>query len=232
MKNWAAIVLTILPQILFGQISSYKYYREDSTVRCEIIQLDSIIDAHRRIVYYHENGKKAHEFFDKNRVPYDTLFRWNELGIVTYMEIYSDSGYIQLDYFKNGALRETGKWILTKPQLYDLVIYDSTNWDKYEAADCPHPCFHRSGIWKTYYENGELRSEGKYLPMEFNIGYPSEKDSTGVYQLIPKTSFDMIPGLIYIGCVTYLRDGNWVFYTQDGKIEEEIHFVNGLPVKK
>lgn len=232
MKYIQAIVLMFFPQIIFGQISSYKYYNEDSTVNCEIIQLDSIMDAHRHILYFHRNGKKASEYFDKNRVPYDTLFKWDNQGNLTRLEIYSDSGYIEIDYYDNGNLSQIGQWKRMTEQKYDIVIYDSTNWDIYEATECKYPCFQRSGIWKTFYKNGVLRSEGKYLPIKFSISYPTLKDSNGVSQIIPKTSFSVIPELIYIGCYTYLFDGNWIYYTEEGKIEKIMEYQNGLPKKQ
>ncbi len=226
MKSYIIILLFLLPISIKGQISSYKYYREDSTVQCELIQLDSINDSHRQIIYYHKNGKKASEFFDRHRVKYDTLYRWNDQGEIIYKEIYSDTGFVQMDY-KQGIINQIGYWHLVFERSKKITIYDSTNFDKYETEECKAPCYERVGKWKWFYPSGSVMTEGTYLPMEFHILYPTMQDSSGVGQFIPKTSFEMISGIIYAGCTTFLPDGKWINYYENGEIERIDYYENG-----
>lgn len=233
MKNLIIIILQLFPLILFGQISSNKYYREDSTVQCEIIQLDEKQDAHRQIIYFNENGQKREEFFDRNRVIYDTLKKWDELGALFYIEIYSDTGYTQIEYY-NGTnnIRGIGYWKYVKSRSLNLTIYDSINFNKYETAECEFPCYERIGIWKTFYPNGIIKSEGKYLPMEFHVNIDQRTDSLGNVYYPKKNSFEMEEGIIYMGCSTFLPDGKWTLYTELGEIKEEVIYINGFPINK
>ncbi len=232
MKNWIIILTQLFPLFLFGQINTEKYYRNDSTVYYEIIQLDSTMDAHRHLSGYHLNGSKASEFFDKNRIPYDTLKKWDEQGELYYLEIYSDTGYTQIEYFKNSKnINEIGFWRFVHERSKFITIYDSLNFDKYETRDCGNPCYERTGTWKTYFPNGQLKSEGKYLPMEFVTYIDQRIDSLGNVYYPKKKSFEMEPGIIYAGSATYLRDGKWIFYNENGIIEEEVVYENGL-IKK
>ncbi|MEN9441926.1 MAG: hypothetical protein RLZ33_2003 [Bacteroidota bacterium] len=233
MKTLIIILIQLFPLLLIGQISSHKYYREDSTVQCEIIQLDKKYDLHRQIIYYYENGQKREEFFDRNRVIYDTLKQWDTLGQLVYFEIYSDTGYIQIQYHNNTTnIREIGYWRYVNSRSQNLTIYDSINFLKYETAECKKPCYERVGNWKTFYPNGIVKSEGKYLPMEFHVNIDQRTDSLGNVYNPKKESFEMEEGIIYMVCSTFLPDGKWTLYTELGEIKEEEIYINGFPINK
>lgn len=228
--KYCIFILMLIPMIGKAQVSSDKYYRSDSTVYCEIIQLDSLMDAHRQIVHYHKNGSKAREYFDNNRVIYDTLNEWNEEGVITYREIYSDTGYTQISYHSNGQISEIGAWVRVYQRSKEMTVRDSSTFEIYETAKCKDVCYERIGKWKSYYPNGHLKSQGSYLPMEFSVAIPTATDSSGVnHYPVSKTSFDFIsPSGIYMGCSTFLPNGKWIFYLETGEIKEEVTYKDGL----
>lgn len=133
--NKLIFTFLLFPYLLSAQISSHIYYQSDSTISCEIIQLDSVKDTHLKIVYYHENGSKSSEFFDRYGVVYDTLNSWDELGNLSYQEFHSDTGYTEVNYFDNGNVSSIGYWKRVENTSYDITVIDSSTFDVYESVN-------------------------------------------------------------------------------------------------
>ena len=210
-----------------GQISSYYY--PNGKKSCEIIQLDTIPDAHRHIIYSYENGQKKQEFYDRNRIAYDTLKEWNQNGHITSLKIFTDTGYISTEYYEDGKILEKGEYKVSKQEPEMIVVYDSTTFDKYITSKCGTPCYIRTGIWRTYHPNGALESEGEYLPMRFDVAYPT-KDSSGIMVLVKKTSFEFMGS--GVGCSTYLKDGAWEYFDDKGQRIKRESYKSGKLVKQ
>jgi len=210
-----------------------KYAYVNGSLNFEIIQLDKIRDKHRHLIFYSINGKKTQEFYDKDRVIYDTLRKWTEEGKLYHLEAYNASGYTTIDYWvETGKISDIGTYGIAKTAP-ELVIYDSTSFDKYTAIKCKtdEPCYVRAGVWKQYHKNGMLASEGKYLPWPFRVSTPT-KDSSGIAVPIENTSFEVMPGTSYVVGESFLKDGNWNYYDDKGKKIKTESYKNGLPVKK
>jgi antitoxin component YwqK of YwqJK toxin-antitoxin module len=229
MKN-CVFILLLIPFVVNGQVSSHKYYRADSTVYTELIQLDSIDGVHQQIVDYHENGQKAREFFAKHRIIYGTLNQWSKDGVITHQEFYTDTGYREVSYHNNGQISSIGYWVRVSQRSKEMTIRDSSTFDEYNTAKCKFTCYERADIWKTYYTNGTLKSEGRYLPMQFIVFHQSAIDSNGISYTIPKSSFDL-PAGISNGWGKFFPEGKWTYYLESGEIKEEITYTNGFPNK-
>jgi antitoxin component YwqK of YwqJK toxin-antitoxin module len=217
-------------QPVFDSITrTEKYFHENGQVKYEIIHLDKILDKHRHIIGYYKNGQKSEEFFDKNHVVYDTLRKWNESGKLNYLEAHSDTGYTTIEYWsESGRIATIGQYKISNQPIDKLTIYDSTTYDIYVTEKYDNPCYVRTGTWKTYYENGNLESEGQYYPMKFTFTTPT-RDSSNVAILTKKTSFETIPDITYIVCSTYLENGLWIYYNDKGQKPKEVFYKNGQP---
>lgn len=224
------LVLISITILAFGQ-EQIEYY-ENGQVSYKITQLSDTVNAYRHIVYYHNNGKKAEEFQDRYYQKCDTFSQWTKEGFLHHREIYTDSGYMEIDYYEKGSIISIGNYKLVHGERDQTIIYDSTNFDKFSSSACSlnDKCYKRTGIWKTYHENGEIESEGKYLPSQYFISYPMKYDSINDVMVdIPKTSFEFTASF-GIKCSTYLPDSTWSIYNKQGKKIQEKIYKGGLLV--
>ena len=234
MKNTIGALCLVLLSIgisAFGQ-NRVSYY-ENGQISYSITELSDLDNAYRHIVYYYENGKKSEEFHDRFFQKCDTSSKWTEEGLLHHREIYTDSGYVEMDYYyEEGTILSIGNYKLVHGERDQTIIYDSTNFDKYSPDDeCTSNsnCYERTGIWKTYHKNGKIESEGKYLPSQYFVAYPMESDSTNDVMVdIPKTSFEF-KGFGVV-CSTYLKDSTWSIYNKQGKKFQEKIYRGGLLV--
>lgn len=208
-------------------------YHENGQVGFKITQLSDTVNAYRHIISYYANGKKAEEFHDRYYQKCDTFSQWTKEGFLHHREVYTDSGYVEIDYYyEKGIILSIGNYKLVYGERDQTIIYDSTNFDKFSPAECSldENCYERTGIWKTYHENGEIESEGKYLSSQYLISYPMKYDSINDVMVdIPKTSFEFT-ALFGITCSTYLKDSTWSIYNKQGKKFQEKIYRGGLLV--
>jgi antitoxin component YwqK of YwqJK toxin-antitoxin module len=236
MKRLLFFLSIIISTALFAQTDKYvfdtitrteQFFNDNGHVSCEIIQLDKIMDKHRHIIHYSKSGQKTKEFFDKNRVVYDTLREWTDKGKLHHMEVYSDSGFTAIDYWsETRRILAIGQYKIANPPPDKITIYDSTTYNIYETEKCDNPCYIRIGSWKYFYENGNLETVGQYLPMHFVYIIPT-RDSSNVAIPIKKTSFETIPNISYMLVKTYLQDGLWIYYDDKGEKTKEEFYKNG-----
>jgi antitoxin component YwqK of YwqJK toxin-antitoxin module len=224
MKILKYILIFLVPLTSFGQTETYKF--DNGQISCEITQLNKTPDERRHIIYYHENGQKKEEFFDNNHFVYDTLNKWTNEGMLHSREVYTDSGYTEIHYYyKTGQILEIGNYKLVDNTNDEIIIYDSTRFDKFTSVRCISQCYERTGIWKSYHSNGAIEEEGYYLPYEFEVAYPTKLDSNNVGIPIANTSFDWpSQGIV---CSTYLKDGIWNYYDENGRKLKTEQFVQG-----
>ena len=176
-------------------------------------------------ISYHENGIKSREYIQNYGSKYDTSNIWDELGVLSEREIYTDIGYTYIYYYSSGQIFGTGQYNLSFNPVEEITIYDSLNFNKYTSSPCKNYCYFRSGVWKTYHENGRLESSGEYLPMEFEF-IAATKDSSGIEIVVKNTSFDFPEsGLILI---TYLKNGRWNYFDSKGILTKREYYSNGL----
>lgn len=231
------ISVTLLAQsskYIYDSINhSEKYFYANGQLNYEIIQLDKVSDKHRHLIFYNINGQKIEEFYEKDHVIYDTLRRWTDEGKMYHLEAYTPGGYTSIDYWvETGKISTIGAYEITK-KIPDLVIYDSTTFNKYTTSKwrVNEPLYIRKGNWREYNKDGILACEGKYLPWPFSVSIPT-KDSSGVAVPIENTSFEVMPGTSYIVGESYLKDGNWNYYDEKGKKVKSELYKNGLLIKK
>jgi len=242
MKRLLYLLFLLISTTTFGQTEKFiydslsrtaKFYDDSGHVTCKIVHLDKEADKHQHFITYNKNGQKTEEFFSKNGVVYDTLKRWTDKGELHHIEIYTDSGYTAIDYwYETGHILEIGKYKVAKVPPDNFTIYDSTTFDIFTTIKCNNdkPCYVRTGIWKEYYKNGTLESEGQYLPTAFE-GIIQTKDSSGIGVPVKKTSFEMVSDVTYLTVLTYLKNGTWKYYDEKGlKTKEE--FYKGGHLKK
>lgn len=210
-----------------------KYLYKNGNVQCEIKQLDKVPDKHRHIIYYSITGQKTREFYDRNRMVYDTLKMWTDEGKLYHIEAYTSAGYTSIDYWiETGKISEYGKYEISKTTS-NMVVYDSATFDKYTVKNCglDETCYTRTGVWKKYHKNGALASEGKYLPWAFSVSIPA-RDSMGVSVPFENMSFDILPETNYMMFKSFLKDGTWNYYDEKGTLIRKEAYKNGLLVKK
>lgn len=212
---------------LFAQSKNYqydsinrteKYLYANGSLYYEIVQLDKIPDKHRHFIFYSINGQKTQEFYDRDKVIYDTLRKWTDEGKLYHQEAYTTKGYLSIDYWvETGKISDLGTYEITK-KVPKLEIYDSIKGITYTSKFCrsDQPCYIRAGIWKQYHKNGVLASEGKYLPWSFIILIRGAKED------------ENNPGVLSAYGENYLKDGTWNYYDDKGKLTKTEVYKSGL----
>ena len=117
-------------------------------------------------------------------------------------------------YYDNGVLKESGAYSVLKP----VAIYPystrklSSNFDTIHADTIAGNSIWqiKTGIWTTYYSNGQIESVGTYFPAQLNI----EKvfvvsDTMGNSSM--QESLDPF----------YFKDGHWKYFSEKGKLLSE-----------
>src|SRR5688500_15791566 len=52
----------------------------------------------RHVIKYNWAGYKVEEYSERDGLKYDSLFQWTEEGKLIHVAIYSDTGYLSMDY--------------------------------------------------------------------------------------------------------------------------------------
>ena len=117
------------------------------------------------------------------------------------------------EYYENGQLKVEGTYsIYTGDSIecvrcfeYDTIAHAEKKvlWVKYIGGSI------RTGIWKEYYENGKLKSEGVYYPcVSFD------------HRSFSKKRHKIINGLWTVDYTqAFVQDKEWKFYDETGKLE-------------
>ncbi len=214
------------PHIL-DSVSNTEYVYDDSAILVCTIEWIDTSQFHRRVTHYFGNGNKSDEYVEKNHEYCDTLRRWTRSGLLAYMEINSDTGFLSIDFWnETGTIFQWGTYSHYSDISGSYIIRDSTTFDIYESERCNTRCFVPTGTWFMFHENGVLESEGKYLPQAFTVKYPIV-DSAGIAVVVKKTGFDEII-LSGILCITFLKDGAWNYYSENGEKIREEYYKGGL----
>jgi len=220
-------VYAIYPHLLDTATNTEYVYDENGILVCALAVIDTT-QLYRRVTYYFANKNKSWEYSEKYNRRCDTTRSWTENGILQYMEIYSDTGYTVLDFsYESGRILQVGNYMYSKDSGASVTIRDSATFETYESAPCSSDCLQRCGPWFTFYENGQLESEGKYLPNVFMIDYPT-KDSAGIAVIVRRSGFEDNQYTMGIRCSTYLKDGTWKYYNENGKEIGEEYYDGGF----
>jgi antitoxin component YwqK of YwqJK toxin-antitoxin module len=192
------------------------------------VQYQNFISLNEQWTFYYDNGKKEQQFTKCDSIQCDTLKIWAETGMLSEVKIYNDSGYTRIDYWSgSNQMYEKGSYVRSHDSSKSRIIRDSTNFLIYESVRCNGDCFKRVGTWFTFHPNGQLESEGKYLPDEYTVTYPT-RDSAGIAVIIQKTNFDSYPYQMGIVTIGYAKDGIWTYYNDQGKLIREEYYEGGL----
>lgn len=219
-------IYAIYPHILDSATNTVYIYDDSASLVCTIALIDTT-QLYRRVTFYYANKNKSWQFSEKNQLRCDTMRQWTENGKLHGIEIYSDTDYVSIDFSENGNILQMGTYSVCRDTFGPYIIRDSTTFDIYEAGRCDSDYFVPSGVWYTFHENGTLESEGRYLPREFGVMYPTV-DSAGIAVVVKKTSFDMSNYSMGITCSTQLKDGTWLYYNDQGNLTWEEYYEGGL----
>jgi len=242
MRIFIFIFTFLISITLFGQKDyevwdslsrTLKWLDDSGRVFCKFIQLDRELGKNVHYIEYYENGQKMEEGFKKNKINYDTIRKWTEKGELHNMEIYSDTGYTEIEYWQ-GLISLIGKYQISYTKPDDITIYDSVQLYEYktEPWSCDTPYYVPIGVWKYFHENEVIESEGEYLPFNF-YDLLEWNESKQVYVGIREKDFENNndPDKLYIVGKTYLKNGWWFYYNDKGIKTKEEFYKNGLLVK-
>jgi antitoxin component YwqK of YwqJK toxin-antitoxin module len=127
------------------------------------------------------------------------------------------------EYYQNGELKTDGTYSFfdgdslkcTVCFEYDTIqhFYKAVPWIKYSGEI-------RTGIWREYYENGQLKSIGEYSPsVVFDTKRFSERDKKKNHLWVVDYTKGFNP------------DKEWKFYSEAGKLEKTVTYDNGIVIK-
>jgi len=223
------LFLLIFPaSCLFSQASPLKLKHT-----IEKVKRPGTGDSVTHYTLFYENGEKKEEYFFRKGNYCDTLKRWDVLGEVWNLRVYTDTGYAETERLWDGTI-EKGAYKKVNNMPAFRIINDSATWHRYTRSDLRYPYYVRTGTWKTIYANGQLASEGRYLPEQFDVDCPDESK-------IIRKGFDPKDWLntdgtpfsgLYAGCTTYLKEGVWIYYNTKGEKEKTEFYKNGLLISK
>lgn len=179
---------------------------------------------YRHVIHYHYHGMKKEEYSERYGMKCDTFRWWNMRGTLSRMEIYSDSGYIAIDYDDSSTqILQRGEYRLLGMTPPGTIIEDSANHITYHSNDCEYACYVPTGTWSTFHPNGQLESTGKYLPYRFT-GEQKFIDTSNGEGCYPQGTIL----LFYTYTDTLLREGTWMFFDTAGKNIREEYYEGGL----
>lgn len=144
----------------------------------------------------------------------DTLYERNDLGQIKRMELYSDSGYIRIDFWQEtGMIKARGEFSFADSTRL-ITVRDSTGWIRYQNRWFDSVYTIPTGTWFAFFENGQVQSEGQYFPADITTEeHYEDTNSPGTFVLI-----------VIVTRGTLLRDGTWLYYDESGrKIREEFY---------
>lgn len=177
-----------------------------------------------RWAYYHGNGQLAQEGFYVNGDKNGIWREWNEEGMLTE----------EVNYHSSGGIRWINFWGAdSKQQIRDgaghLITYHENG--KISARGAIKDSIFE-GMWKFYYENGQLASEHLYIKGEKKVintfdpkGTPLVKKGNGIHQSYYSSGALMEEGSYKDG----LQEGSWkIFYDNDNyTLMDQTDYVNG-----
>jgi antitoxin component YwqK of YwqJK toxin-antitoxin module len=185
----------------------------------------------------YDNGNPKYKGFFKNGSPVGEFLRFYEDGTCKARMLYhenSDSVNVSL-YYQNSKIAAEGQYVgMKKEGIWSYYSYYSgklvckENYvhglksgfsDKfYESGVISEELEYnddmKNGKWNQFFENGAARLKGNY---QLNL-------RTGLYSVLYSNGQVQVSG-------QFKRDkmeGKWVYYADDGKIELEINYLNGI----
>ncbi len=180
----------------------------------------------RHVIDFAWPGIKTEEYSVRYGMYYDTLRMWDEEGHLSHIEIFSDSGYVSIDYMDNSQLiMQRGEYKLLGKIQNPLSLQDTAKGISYFSKSCEYACYAPTGKWNKFHPNGALESTGKYLPYCFEA-HEVHRDTLDTDHLCYEA------GTIVVGIVAtsnvLLRDGTWYYFDQTGRIVREEFYSCGL----
>lgn len=197
------------------------FFTYDSTGLVKREQIENFITFKSTFTFYFPNGVRQMQYtvVYTDRFEYvDTLSEWSTSGNLKYMEIYSDSGHVEMRF-------DTNTYVIVSRGEFVKGNYDTTIFIHYDAnhginsAWCLTGCTYPIGNWVTFHDNGKIESEGAYMPYAMQS-----------WEVLPEEDPNN-PGL-YIKVAVMLeakfRDGIWHYYDDTGKEIREEYYEGGL----
>lgn len=209
--------------------SSYLGFSQVDTIYWDFSKLDSINNVY-------QDG--YHIFKNVDTIVLEGRYV-NNCSVGTW-KYYYPNGNISLvvDYvcLDNGSSKENGQYI----EYYksgQIKLEGAYQWEKNDSVECVN-CYYdrfgidikkwaefnpslRVGVWKEYYENGKLKSDGEYyLGVQERYTYEFIDDESGEAEC-----------LIYALIGTdYLKDKGWRYYNNNAKLVKTEYYKKGVLV--
>lgn len=215
MKRIISILLLFNSSLCFSQTD---------TIRWDYQKLDSIINTYKDGYHIFKKGNKMiKEGNYKNNCGFGIWkYYYNEGNIESLVEYIctgngrSDENGKYIEFYKSGQIKSEGRYQKTKNDSVPCIqCYEKDQLKKIEWAEFSTSL--KVGEWKEYFENGKIKSIGKYfagLHQTFNTAWRKE-DSNG-----------MKIGIGTIG-TDYLKDGEWKTYNDAGNLLKIEYYKEG-----
>jgi antitoxin component YwqK of YwqJK toxin-antitoxin module len=202
---------------------SRSYCIYDSTRLVEREELGNFIGYRSTTTYYFRDGTKKMKYTQdyNDRMEFvDTLFEWSTTGNMKYMEIYSDSGHLELSFdTTTGSILSRGEFTIGS---HDTIVQLFPGGFKgFHSAFCDSHCVRPFGKWYTFHSNGFLESEGSYLPYQMMM-----HDSASTLAYDDQNGEKYV--LVIVAWETKVRNGHWLFYNKRGDLIREEFYERGI----
>ncbi|WP_161634452.1 toxin-antitoxin system YwqK family antitoxin, partial [Aquimarina pacifica] len=208
-----------------GKISSQKKYFDGKLVS-EKMYKQGVLEFERKFKNEEKTGLIAYD--DKQRIRYSLRM----VSDTTYVEQYNyqlkelkikDEGFIVEKQKEPYTFQRTITYASGELYAKGIVIVDTLRTPK-KIYDFSNLKFSKTGLWKSYYKNGEPESLGEFRYDQpigewksfYENGIIKEK---GTYKLTDKPD--------YAGKYASLKIGIWITYNEDGNVIEEKDYKDG-----
>lgn len=201
-------------------------FSQVDTIRLDSKKLDSINNVYKDGYHIFKNGDKIIEEGNyKDNCAVGTWKYYYPEGmlksIINYICVYhgrSDESGQYIEFYKTGQIRLEGTY-LKNDSIECVECYDPMeNNKKIQWSEYAPPL--KTGEWKEYYENGKLKSIGKYyqgIHQTFNTEYLKNESPADISKIAISTI-----------SVDYLKDNNWKYYNVEGRLIKTEYYRRGL----
>ncbi|HTA27768.1 MAG TPA: hypothetical protein VK809_08265 [Bacteroidia bacterium] len=187
-------------ELLFTEIykgGSYKYK----------VGINTLYDYTGKIT---EKGKMVNGYGYKDSIWITYFSNGIKSSEIYYHNDRYDGKYIE--YYSNGQIRDSGcyRQSFIDKKTIPITFHNTRRIDT-SVSEYKDTSEVRIGIWKEYYEYGQLRSVGSYFPCRFyiDIGVDTVADENGNLVVVKS------------GGELFFKDGLWKYYNESGKLTRE-----------
>jgi hypothetical protein len=199
---------------------NYKVFDKENNVIKEMFLIEYEEGHYQKMIW--KNGTKVWEEYGKFDEGYIHTLIWNDKRIIQFQQHVVNGIQIRIDYYDEYPCNiSTLKKFKKKQGGLGLKFVDPVTSNYWVEISDERLIWVPFDTQIEYYSNGKIKKKGRYLEARFEI-YKTEEEYI---------KCTLNPEIELISDSGFAKEGEWIYYYENGEIEYIEQFKNGLKIE-